>query len=214
MRNRMWMTAIAGALVVMTGCEEQPVSLDAQTPSASFAQAVAGGAEPGAMLRGRNPLRMLLAQREELALSESQVAQLERIAEDLRAQNEPLLEAIGATGRRAGIDRTALQGLSAEERRAKVKELREARRAEREQLSPEQRQALRAERTARMEALRPQLEQLRSNQRTAAEAALAVLTAEQRAAVEAKREARQAERAERGGRGRRDGSGPGRHGRG
>jgi hypothetical protein len=223
MRSRMWLAAVAGAMVVMTGCEEDPTALDAQTSTLSLAQAADDGSERSGLRRGPpavDPVRMILAQKEELALSASQVAQLEQIAADLRVKNQPLLETIGAPGGRAAMDRPALQGLSAEERRAKLQEMREARRAEGAQLTQaqraerkaqmearraegaqltqEQRQAQRAERKAQMEARRPQLEQLRNNQNAAAEAALAVLSAEQRAVVEAKREARQAERVGKG----------------
>jgi hypothetical protein len=210
MSNRSWSFVLAGVLAVAAACDKQSTPLAASDPATATQEVQQGGAGgAGArMMRGRSPLAGILALKDSLGLSAAQVSQLKQIQTELRAENQPLLAQLrAATGRDSSIAQE-LRGLTPEQRRARIRELRAERRAKLAAMTAEQREALRAQRRAKLQELKPVLEQIRSNVKAAAEQAKAVLTPEQRSRLQAMRKARIERMKER----RR--AGGGRHGRG
>lgn len=193
MRKTMIMSAVAGAMVLV---------------AAGGADAQQGGQRGAQGMRGTDPVQRVLQLQAELGLTETQVAQLQRIRSDLRARNQPLREQMRAAmgEERAGrpgmrdmtpeqreTRREAMRSMTPQQRRAMARAQREQMRERREemrQLSAEEREQMRAQRQARMEQMRPVMEQIRGNARAAWEQTNSVLTPEQRAALEARREAR------------------------
>jgi predicted transglutaminase-like cysteine proteinase len=119
--------------------------------------------------RGRNPLAMLIAHRQQLNLTDAQVSQLQAIRQRLEAQNRPLMERVRSLRQQAGLPDFRRERREQGQGQA---EGQEQGRRERPQLTPEQRQA--------MQRLRPQLQpimqQLRANNQAAMKEVQSVLT--------------------------------------
>jgi hypothetical protein len=130
---------------------------------AAPAAAQPGGGPHGRPAAGveaeRRPFEVLLRARQELQLTDAQVARLHGIARELRARNQPLRERLGAEVMRM----RELRSLSPEERRARLHELMEQQ--PRRDLPPH---------------MRPVAEEMRRNIRQATRQAQQVLTPQQR----------------------------------
>jgi Spy/CpxP family protein refolding chaperone len=135
-------------LLAMLAAAPAPVVAQGQTPPPQRET----GPRMGGPQEGR-PFGLLMENREQLGLTNQQIARLEQIAQRLEQQNGPLLQQL----RDAGIPVRP-------ERRDGVRDM-----------TPEQRRALRD----RLEAHRPTLMQMRQNTHTAMEEARGVLTPEQ-----------------------------------
>jgi hypothetical protein len=134
-------------------------------PVAAVAQNPAGPPPADARRFGgpdRNPVGILLDQREELSLTTNQVTRLETIQAELERQNAPLIAQVGDLRPLGGGPRGRGAGPgTARPNSATVGEMRE-----------------------RRDELQPVMEQIRENNQAAYERALTVLTAEQREAAE------------------------------
>jgi Spy/CpxP family protein refolding chaperone len=192
MRNRSWSFVLVGVLAVAGACDKQPTSLGASAPTSALQEAPqgGGGGRAARMMRLRNPFAGLLTLRDTLGLSADQVSRLKQLQAELKAKNQPLLAQLRAATGRDGSVAQELKGLTPEQRRAWLRELREQRRAKLAAMSPEERDSLRAQRRAKLEELKPVLEQMRSNTKAAVEQARAVLTPEQRSQLQALRQER------------------------
>jgi Spy/CpxP family protein refolding chaperone len=137
-----WGMALLAALAVVPA----PLPVEAQTTQRDAVPRAASPAQA-------KPFGLMMQNREQLGLTDQQIARLEGIAQRLEQQNGPLLQRL----REAGIPVRP-------ERRDGVREM-----------TPEQRRELRE----RLEAHRPTLMQMRQNTHAAMEEARVVLTPEQ-----------------------------------
>ena len=155
-----------------------PASGSAQTPQPERGRM---GGPAGMGQPGEGHAARVLEMREQLGLTEAQVAQIRGIQARLEEQNAPLIAQVTAAREKM---RTERQQMTAEQRQA----MRERMQAERQQMTAEQRAQLRQRPGAGMpEELRPVMEQLRTNNQAAMEQIRAVLSAEQNEKLRAAR---------------------------
>lgn len=185
--------ALAAALLA------SPVAAAAQDgpppPHGEHGQQQRGRRGPGLGREGRGPIDGILAQREQLRLTDAQVTRLQAIQRDLQQKNAPLQQQLQSLfPRPEGGQRPPRDSARSGERRE---------RGERPQLTAEQRQQMQQ----RREQARPVMERLQANGREAMEAARGVLTQAQKDQLRAQMEQR---RERRGGEGREGRRGEGR----
>ena len=193
-------------MLAFVGATALPAQSDAQTPQQERGRKVQPG--PGAQARGPggDPAARIIELREELSLTDAQVAEINSIRERLRAENAPLMEQMQAARAQMREERPQPTPEQVEQMRARRDAMHDSMRGradrmreQRATMTPEQRaemqQRMRAEReqregemraragTARQdrmpEELRPVMEQLQANTRKAVEQVHSVLTPEQ-----------------------------------
>ncbi|HET6228988.1 MAG TPA: Spy/CpxP family protein refolding chaperone [Longimicrobiaceae bacterium] len=148
-----------------------PLSLHAQQASApaqgreAHGQHARGGRGEGQQGPRQSPIQRLIANRQQLSLTDAQVQRLQGIEQGLQSRNQPIMERMRAMRQQAGLPERGQGGAQ----------------GQRPQLTEQQRAALKQSR----EQMRPLMKQMRDNNKAAMEQVKSVLTSAQKDQVKA-----------------------------